>query len=88
MTRKLRPVPATTEDRPIPASPPAPSVPEPKPKTPRSDPVQGSEHPHQNLDRAVRAAVARLSAGVSSHSFIDSWTDWIQHMSQSPGRQL
>ena len=88
MTRKLRPVPATTEDRPIPASPPAPSVPEPKQKTPRSDPVQGSEHPHQNLDRAVRAAVARLSAGVSSHSFIDSWTDWIQHMSQSPGRQL
>jgi polyhydroxyalkanoate synthase len=25
---------------------------------------------------------------MSSHSFIEAWTDWGQHMSQSPGRQL
>ena len=46
------------------------------------------EHPHQNLDRGVRAATARLSGGVSSHAFIQAWTDWAHHMTQSPGRQL
>lgn len=47
-----------------------------------------SEHPHQNLDRAVRAAKARLSFGVSSHAFIEAWNDWAHHMLQSPGRLL
>ncbi|MDP3898095.1 MAG: alpha/beta fold hydrolase [Mesorhizobium sp.] len=46
------------------------------------------EHPHLNLDRGVRAAMARLSGGVSLHSFIDAWADWAFHMSASPGRQL
>jgi polyhydroxyalkanoate synthase subunit PhaC len=46
------------------------------------------EHPHKNLDRGVRAAAARLSGGVSHHAFIEAWTDWAYHMSQSPGRQL
>ncbi len=46
------------------------------------------EHPHQNLDRGVRAAMARLSGGVSTHAFIEAWTDWTFHMTESPGRQL
>jgi polyhydroxyalkanoate synthase len=46
------------------------------------------EHPHLNLDRGVRAAMARLSAGVSTHAFIDAWMDWAFHMCESPGRQL
>jgi len=52
----------------------------------RSD--SAPEHPHQNLDRGVRAAKARLSGGVSSRSFIQAWNDWGHHMLQSPGRQL
>jgi len=79
------------------------SVPKPKPGT-SAEPLQtenplapfstarrsdsAPEHPHQNLDRGVRAAKARLSGGVSGHSFIQAWNDWGHHMLQSPGRQL
>ncbi|MEP3049222.1 MAG: alpha/beta fold hydrolase [Roseibium sp.] len=46
------------------------------------------DHPHHNLDRGARAAMARLSGGVSTHAMIQAWTDWAQHLVQSPGRQL
>jgi polyhydroxyalkanoate synthase len=47
-----------------------------------------NEHPHQNLDRGIRAATARLTGGISTHAFIEAWTDWAHHFGQSPGRQL
>jgi polyhydroxyalkanoate synthase subunit PhaC len=47
-----------------------------------------AEHTHQTLDRGVRAAMARLSGGVSTHAFVEAWTDWAFHMGESPGRQL
>jgi polyhydroxyalkanoate synthase len=81
-------VPSKSEELSVPAAPRVPAVAERKPTTPASESAPGPEHPHQNLDRATRAAVARLSAGVSPHSFVESWVDWIQHMSQAPGRQL
>ena len=46
------------------------------------------QHPHQYLDRAARAATARLNGGVSLHAFIEAWADWAHHVGQSPGRQL
>jgi polyhydroxyalkanoate synthase len=32
--------------------------------------------------------MARLSGGVSTHAFIEAWSDWVQHLARSPGRQL
>ncbi|WGH77175.1 PHA/PHB synthase family protein [Jannaschia ovalis] len=63
-----------------------------KPATPNlpvplADPAP-ARHPHAVLDRAARAALARLTGGVSPHSIVAAWQDWSLHLARSPGRQL
>jgi len=67
-------------------APPA-ATPLPPARVPQAAPPP-ENHPHQDLDRLVRATLARLSGGVSTHAFVEAWTDWAFHMSESPGRQL
>jgi polyhydroxyalkanoate synthase len=48
----------------------------------------GAKRPYQVLDRGLRAALARASAGVSTHAFIQASWDWAHHLVLSPGRQV
>ncbi len=75
-----------TPKKPKPLAEPPPVLQVPAVIAPPSEPAQS--HPHRNFDRAARAAMARLSGGVSTHAFIEAWSDWAQHLARSPGRQL
>ncbi|MDE3028268.1 MAG: alpha/beta fold hydrolase [Paracoccaceae bacterium] len=61
-------------------------VPIPRAAAPKQEP--SPDHPHENFDRAARAAFARLSGGVSTYAFLGAWSDWAQHLARAPGRQL
>ena len=62
-----------------------------KPPVPATFPAAtdaSKPHAHNNLDRAIRAAVARATGGISPHSVTEAWSDWAMHLARSPGRQL
>jgi polyhydroxyalkanoate synthase len=58
-----------------------------KPPLP-ADMQKSKAHPYQDLDKMVRAMVARYSGGVSPYSVFQAWSDWSLHLSRAPGRQV
>ncbi|WP_371055665.1 PHA/PHB synthase family protein [Rhodosalinus sp. K401] len=46
------------------------------------------DHPHETLDRATRAVLARQTGGISPHAAWAAWADWATHLARAPGRQL
>ena len=60
----------------------------PEPDVTPTNPPAPARHPHRNIDRSIRAALSRLTCGVSTHAFVEAWADWALHMSRAPGRQL
>ncbi len=58
------------------------------PKNTLTAPDAPAPYSHRNLDRAIRAAVAKVTGGMSPHAVSETWHDWGLHLARSPGRQL
>jgi polyhydroxyalkanoate synthase subunit PhaC len=51
-------------------------------------PAEPDPHPLASIDRSAMANLARMTAGISPHAVVDSWSDWAMHLARAPGRQL
>lgn len=70
----------------VPAAPahPAPArKPAPHPRTKAVEP-----HKYETFDKTLRAAMARMTVGLSPYAAASAWTDWLAHLATAPGRQI
>ena len=69
-----------------PKSPDSPRAPEPATALPGGTALPRAPTT-EAIDRAFRAAVAKLSGGLSPTTYATAWTDWAMQLAISPGRQ-
>jgi polyhydroxyalkanoate synthase len=55
---------------------------------PVSEPHLAEPIPLANIDRALRAAIARVSRGIAWPSLFAAYTDWFFHLATAPGKQM
>jgi polyhydroxyalkanoate synthase len=75
-----------TKPTPSPSPPAQPSVDSPSPAFPASTLLPRAAT-SEAIDYAFRAALAKLSGGLSLTSFATAWSDWAIQLAASPGRQ-
>jgi polyhydroxyalkanoate synthase subunit PhaC len=56
--------------------------------TGREEPRLSEPVPLANIDRALRAAVARSSRGIAWPSLMAAYSDWFFHLATAPGKQM
>ena len=58
---------------------------------PKTSPIPAAKpltHKHETFDRALRAAMARMTSGLSPYAAVAAWNDWLVHLAAAPGRQV
>jgi polyhydroxyalkanoate synthase len=50
--------------------------------------VSDNQPDYRTVDRMARAMMARATQGISPNALSQTWTDWLIHLAQAPGKRL